>query len=309
MRIAVVGVGGVGGYFGGQLARAGEDVALIARGAHLAAIQAQGLRVESIAGDFTAHPMIATDDPAEVGPVDAVLVAVKSWQLAAAAAALRPLLGPETAVVPLLNGVEAPEQLAVALGRTHILGGLCRISAAIVAPGVIRHTAVEPTVILGELDNQPSVRATALHVAFTRAGVTAVIADDIQRAMWEKFLLITTWGIGAVTRVPIGAWRSIPETRALAEAAMREVVAVALAHGVALSEDLVAQTLAVFDSLPAETTASMQRDIMAGRPSELEAQNGAVVRLARAVRVPAPTHRFLYASLLPQERQARRGLG
>jgi 2-dehydropantoate 2-reductase len=163
-------------------------------------------------------------------------------------------------------------------------------------------------VIFGELDNQPSVRVTALHAAFTRAGVVGEITDDIQRAMWQKFLLITTWRIGAVSRVPIGAWRSIPETRALAEAAMREVVAVAQAHGVALSAELVAQTLAVFDALTAETTASMQRDLMAGRPAELEAQNGAVVRLARAVGVPVPTHAFLYASLLPQEIQARQSL-
>jgi 2-dehydropantoate 2-reductase len=174
---------------------------------------------------------------------------------------------------------------------------------------VIRHTAVTPTIIFGELDNQPSVRATAFLAACTRAGVATSIADDIQRAMWEKFLLITTWGIGAVTRVPIGVWRSLPETRALAEAAMREVVAVAQAHGVALSEAIIARNLALFDTLPAETIGSMQRDILAGHPSELETQNGAVVRLARAVGVPVPTHVFLYASLLPQERLARQGLG
>jgi 2-dehydropantoate 2-reductase len=299
----------VGGYFGGQLAHAGADVALIARGAHLAAIRAQGLRVESILGDFTAYPRIATDDPAEVGPVEIVLLAVKSWQLAAAVAMLRPLLGPMTGVVPLLNGVDAPAQVAAALGPAHSLGGLCLISAHLVGPGVIRHTAVTPTIIFGELDNQPSERATAFHAACTRAEVATTIADDIQRAMWEKFLLITTWGIGAVTRAPIGVWRSLPETRAMAEAAMREVVAVAHAHGVALSEAIIPRNLALFDTLPAATIGSMQRDILAGHPSELETQNGAVVRLARAVGVPVPTHAFLYASLLPQERLARQGLG
>jgi 2-dehydropantoate 2-reductase len=305
MRLAVVGVGGVGGYFGGRLAQAGEEVALIARGAHLRAIQEHGLRVESIAGDFVAQPAVATDDPAAVGPVEFVLVAVKSWQLAEAAEAIRPLLGPDTGVVPLLNGVEAPEQLAAALGPGHVLGGLCRIGAQIAAPGLIRHTAITPSVIFGELDDRASPRAEALQAAFARAGVDAPIARDIRRAMWEKFLLITTWGIGALTRAPIGEWRSLPETRAMAEAAMREVVAVAQAHGVALPEAIVARTLGFLDQLPPEGTSSMQRDIMEGRPSELEAQNGAVVRLGRAAGVPVPTHTFIYASLLPQERQAR----
>lgn len=305
MRIAVVGVGGVGGYFGGRLAMAGEEVALIARGEHLSAIRAHGLRVESIGGDFTAHPAVATDDSSSVGPVDAVLVAVKTWQVTEAAATMRPLLGPGTAVVPLLNGVDAPEQLAAALGSEHVLGGLCRISAQIAGPGLIRHTAIPPSVAFGELDNRASPRAAALLAAFKGAGVKAAIADDIRRAMWEKFLLITTWGIGALTRAPVGVWRSLPETRALAEAAMREVIAVAAAHGVTLAEALVAQNLAIFDGLPPDGASSMQRDIMVGRPSELEAQNGAVVRLGRAAGVPTPAHSFIYAALLPQEQIAR----
>jgi 2-dehydropantoate 2-reductase len=305
MRIAVMGVGGVGGYFGGRLALAGEQVALIARGDHLRAIQQHGLRVESVAGDFTAHPALATDDPTTVGPVDIVLVAVKTWQVDAAAALIGPLLGPGTGVVPLLNGVEAPAQLAAALGPAHVLGGLCRISAQIAGPGLIRHTAIVPSVVFGELDDRPSQRAEALRAAFTRAGVDVTIADDVRRALWEKFLLITTWGIGAVTRSPVGVWRSLPETRAMAEAAMHEVVAVAQAHGVALTEEVVGQMLGFFDKLPAQGASSMQRDIMEGRPSELEAQNGAVVRLGRAAGVPVPTHTLIYASLLPQEQQAR----
>lgn len=307
MRIAVVGAGGVGGYFGGKLALAGEDVALIARGAHLVAIRERGLRVESAGGDFTVRPAAATDSPAEVGPVDMVLVGVKTWQVAEVARTLGPLLGPETGVVPLLNGVEAPAELAAALGPGPVLGGLCRISAQVVAPGVIRHTAIAPSVAFGELDNRRSARAEALLAAFTRAGVSAAIADDIRLAMWEKFLLITTWGIGALTRTPVGAWRSVPETRAMAEAAMREVVAVAQASGVRLPAEAVGRNLGFLDMVPPEGVTSMQRDIMEGRPSELEAQNGAVVRLGRAAGVPTPTHALIYASLLPQELRARGG--
>ena len=306
MRVAVVGVGGVGGYFGGRLAQAGVDLTFIARGAHLHALREGGLRVESIKGDFTLQPVQASADPTEVGPVDMVLVGVKGWQVADAAAAMAPLLGPETGVVPLLNGVEAPAQLAALLGEQHVLGGLCRISAFIAGPGHIRHSGIEPYVAFGELNNRPSQRAEALRDAFVVAGVSATIPADIRLAMWEKFLLIACWsGVGAVTRVPVGVWRSLPATRSMADQAMREVLAVAQAHGVALSEENVRRSWGFFDSAQPGVMASMQRDIAEGRPSELESQNGALVRLAEAVGVDVPLHRFIYASLLPQERQAR----
>lgn len=306
MRIAVIGVGGVGGYFGGRLARAGHDVSFIARGEHLRAIRERGLRVESTAGDFLIQPAQASDDPAEVGAVDAVIVSVKSWQLAEAARAARPLLGPDTAVLPLLNGVEAADTLAAELGAAHTLGGLCRIMAFIAGPGHIRHTGIEPSLALGELDNRRSPRAERLLAAFREAGVRADIPADIQVAVWEKFMLIVTWsGIGAVTRAPIGAWRALPGTRAMAEALLDEVVAVANARGVPLPVSRIAQTMGFLDGVPAGGTASMQRDVMEGRPSELEAQNGAVVRLGAAAGVDTPVNAFIYHSLLPQERAAR----
>lgn len=306
MRIAVVGVGGVGGYFGGRLAQAGNEVYFIARGEHLRAIRDQGLRVESSAGDFTIHPASATDNPVEVGQVDAVIVGVKSWQLAEAARQIRPLLGPETAVLPLLNGVEAADTITAEIGPGHALGGLCRISAFIAGPGHIRHTGLEPSLALGELDNRRSPRVEALLAAFQAAGVRADIPADIHVALWEKFMLITAWsGIGAITRAPVGVWRSLPGTRAMAESALREVVAVANAHGVALPVAQVARTLGFLDGVPAAATASMQRDIMDGRPSELEAQNGAVVRLGQEAGVDTPVHSFIYHSLLPQELAAR----
>lgn len=307
MRIAVVGTGGVGGYFGGRLAQAGHEVHFIARGAHLDAIQRHGLQVESVNGDFVVQPANATADPNTVGAVDAVIVAVKTWQLPDAARSARPLVGPKTVVLPLLNGVEASEQLADVLGKDHVLGGLCRLSVELAGPGRIRHLAFDPTIVLGELDNQRTSRVKELTTALTQAGVKAQVAADIHVALWEKFIFIATWsGIGAVTRVPVGVWRSQPGTRAMAEACLKEAVDVARARGVQLTDDRVAATLGIYDAAPPQAMASMQKDVMSGRPSELEAQNGAIVRLGAAAGVRTPTHAFIYHCLLPQENAARR---
>jgi 2-dehydropantoate 2-reductase len=306
VRIAVVGVGGVGGYFGGRLAQAGADVIFIARGDNLAALREQGLRIESIIGDAFVAPVQATDDPAQAGPVDMVLVATKTWQLDEAIDLMRPLIGPETGVVPLLNGVEASDRLAAALGESHALNGICYIFVARVAPGVVRHSGIHPLIIFGERDNRRTARVEALRDWLERAGVRVTIPPDIDAEVWRKFVFgATTSGLGAVTRAPMGLLRELPETRPLFIQGMREIVAVAQACGVALGEEAVTAALAQLDALPYETTASMQRDIMAGRPSELEAQNGAVARLGAAAGVPTPLHTFIYATLLPQERMAR----
>ena len=307
MHIAVFGAGAVGGYFGGRLAQAGEEVTFIARGDHLRAMQREGLRVASIAGDFTVKPARATDDAASVGVVDAVLVAVKAWQVPAAAHAMHPLVGPDTVVVPLENGVEAPSQLAAVLGQEHVLGGLCRILSTLVGPGHIRHSGISPTIAFGELDGRRSQRAETLREAFRDAeGVSAVIPPDIRAAMWEKFLFIAALsGVGAVTRAPVGVVRSLPGTRQMLEQAMEEILVVARARGVNLAEEAVVETIGFVDGLPAQGTASMQRDVMVGRPSELESQSGAVVRLGSAAGVETPLHAFIYHSLLPQEMKAR----
>jgi 2-dehydropantoate 2-reductase len=307
VRIAVVGAGAVGGYFGGRLAEAGEDVTFIARGAHLEAIRERGLEVRSTEGDFTILPVFATDDPGEVGSVDAALVAVKAWQLPEAAGRMRPMVEDRTAVVPLLNGIEAPGVLREALGPGPVLGGLCRILAHRSAPGRIEHTGFPPTIEFGELDGSRSDRGVALAEAFGRArGVQATLSDDIQRAMWIKLVFIAAMGaVGAATRAPIGLTRALPETRELLVRAFEEVRSVAAGRGVDLPEDLVARLLDVVDALPEGEVTSMQRDILAGRPSELEAQVGAVVRLGREAGVATPVHETLYWALLPQERRAR----
>ncbi|OGN95761.1 MAG: 2-dehydropantoate 2-reductase, partial [Chloroflexi bacterium RBG_13_50_21] len=272
MHIVIFGAGGVGGYFGGRLAQAGETVTFIARGEHLQAMLTTGLKVESINGGFIVPSVNATDDPTTVGAVDAVLVCVKTWQIPKAAKAIVPLLGPDTFVVPLENGVEAPSQLAEILGREHILGGLCRIASRLASPGHIQHTAIDPSIAFGELDNRPSSRTQNLLETFTNAGVQAEIPPDINVAVWQKFLFISAVsGIGAVTRVPMGMFRSQLGTRQMLEDALKECFSVAIAQGVHLPADNVANTLVYIDTLPPGTMASMQRDIMDGRPSELEA--------------------------------------
>ena len=306
MRVAVVGAGGVGGYFGGRLAQGGIDTTFIARGATLEALRTRGLRVESIKGDFALPRVNATDDPASAGPVDAVLLAVKAWQIPEAAASIKSMLNAQTAVIPLENGMEGPSQIATVLGREHALGGLCGIVSFVVAPGHIRHIGADPFVMFGELDNRRSARVERLREAFERAGVRAEVPQDIHRSMWSKFLFIAPMsGVGAVTRVAIGEWRSMPETRELVTRAIREVLAVAAARGITLDDDAVQRTLQRYDGLPPESTSSLQRDVMEGKPSELEAQLGAVVRMGREIGVVTPVCEMLYDLLLPQERRAR----
>jgi len=275
-------------------------------------MRASGLRVDSILGDFTLQPVLATDNPARVGQVDAVLVCVKAWQVPEAAAAMLPMIGPETAVVYLGNGMDAPAQLAAVLGGEHILGGLCRISARLVAPGHIRHTGIQPYVALGELSTRPSgtgeasQRVQALCDLLASAEVQVAQPPDILAAMWEKFAFIcATSSVGAVTRAPFGVLRSLPECRELLEQAVREVAAVGRRRSILLADDLVPRILSLIDSLPPETMASMQRDILEGRPSELGAQTGAVVRMGLESGTLTPLHETLYASLLPQELAAR----
>jgi 2-dehydropantoate 2-reductase len=307
LTFAVFGTGAVGGYFGGRLAEAGEDVRFIARGGHLAAIRERGLRVSSVDGDFAIHPARVADDPAAIGPVDVVLVGVKAWQVSEAALALRPLLGERTFVVPLQNGIEAPDQLASVLGAGRVLGGLCRILASLDGPGHIRHTGVTPYIAFGELDGSKSDRVERLRRALGRTrGVTVDVPPDIGIAMWSKFLFIAAWsGVGALTREPIGVIRSRPQSRELLRQALEEIYAVAVRSHIALPADSVEKTLAFVDGLPADGTASMQRDVMQGRPSELEAHVGAVVRLGERLGVAVPVHRMIYEALLPLERKAR----
>jgi 2-dehydropantoate 2-reductase len=293
VRIAIFGAGGVGAYFGARLAEVGNEVSIVARGAQLDAIRAHGLRVDSVFGDMLVRPKVASASAADIGPVDAVLLGVKTWQVADVAAGLKPLLGRDTFVVPLQNGVETPDLLATSLGPEHVVGGLCGGFCFIVAPGHVKHIGGITFIKFGELDGEKSERVERLRAEFAAAKVDVEVPDDIRVALWEKLMLVVPFGgVGAVSRAPI-------------EAGIGEIAAVALAQGVRLSPDAVQRTLAMLDRTTPTGTSSLQRDIAAGKRSELDAWTGAVVRLGTKAGVPTPMHSFLYASLLPLERRAR----
>ena len=297
MRIAVLGTGGVGGYFGGRLAAAGHDVTFLARGAHLDAIRANGLVVTSVLGDFTVQPAQATDDIASIGPVDVVLLAVKTWQLPPVLAALPTLIGPDTAVVTTQNGVEAPDQVAAAVGRGTVLPGIAKIFVHIDGPGRITHAGGPGSLAVDEWSatpGPPSERVVRLREAIIDSGATSPVPEDIWAELWSKMLFVVPFGsLGAALDATIGELRTEPSSRLLLEAAMREVEALARARGIRLPDSVVAGTMAYVDDQPADGTTTLQRDLLEDRPSELDAWTGAVVRLAAASGVAVPLHRLL----------------
>ncbi len=298
MRIVVFGTGGVGGFFGGRLAHAGEDVTFIARGEHLSAIKTSGLKVDSTLGDFVVFPAKATDDVSEVGEVDLVIVGVKAWQVPEAARMMKPLAGAGTTVLPLQNGVDAVPQLVHELGPEKVIGGLCRIVSFVVEPGHIKHAGFTPSIVIGEIDNRTTDRINVIEQVFKQAGLEVTIAADIQAALWTKFLFIASFsGVGALANAPAGVLRSNPKWRAQIIKAMEEIYALAHARGIKLPSNAIETSMAAVDALPEDGTSSMQRDIAAGRPSELESQNGAVVRLARESGIEVPTHTVIYEAL------------
>jgi 2-dehydropantoate 2-reductase len=309
MRFAVFGAGAVGGYFGARLAHSQNEVVFIARGEHLQVMRTRGLLIESIKGDLQLPSVKVTDNPETVGEADVVLVAVKTWQLHEAAQKMKPLCGSRTLVLPLLNGVEAPDQLGNAVGFKHVLAGLAKIIAYKAGPGHIRHIGAEPHIAFGKLDNRASQRCRDLLRAFEEAGISAEIPPDIYSALWSKFLIVAAWGgVGAVTRAPVGVIRKLPQTRNMLIQAMEEIAEVAQARSIHLPQTIVTKTLSFIDALPSNNTTSLQRDLAEGRPSELDAWNGAVVRLARQVVVATPLNEFIYGSLLPLELRSRKEL-
>ncbi|MGB1239404.1 MAG: ketopantoate reductase family protein [Pseudomonadales bacterium] len=310
MKIAVFGTGGVGAYFGGRLAQAGCEVHFIARGAHLEAIKRDGLIVESIAGDFTLQPALATDNPAEIGPVDLVLVCVKGWQLGAVIESIAPLLHSQTAVLPLLNGVGAVAQLSEHLTRERVLNGLCGIFAKITGPGKVHHLGAAPWLQFGEQDNQESARCRELLAVFERAeGFKASIPSDIGVAAWMKYIFITsTSAVGSITRATFGEVLAQPRTRAVLVSLITEACAVAKAHQIPLAEDAGEKVMQRIEASESGSDTSMQRDMMAGYPSELHSQLGALVEMAEAAGIATPTASTLYACLTPLEHKARNAL-
>ncbi len=298
MRIAVMAAGGVGGYFGARLAAAGEEVHFLARGAHLAALREHGLILESANGNLKLQPVDATDDARAIGPVDTVLFAVKLWDTEAAGEAAKPLIGRDTAVVTLQNGVDSSARLAAILGAAHVMGGAAYIATTIAAPGVIRQTGTMARIVFGELDGKKTARGEALLAACRKAGIDAVLSDNIVRDIWAKFALLASFsGVTGVTRKPMGAIRGEPATRELLLGAIREVVSLATAKGVDLGADFMARQSAAIAAMPAEMKASMLVDLERGNRLELEWLSGAVARLGQEAGVPTPIHHFIVAAL------------
>jgi 2-dehydropantoate 2-reductase len=304
--IAVIGAGGVGGLLAAMLARAGHDVRMLARGAALTAIRERGIRTRGPDGDHAVRVARVSDDPAALGAVDLVLITIKTWQLAELGPRLVPLIGGDTLVVPMQNGVEASELLGDALGDAHVIGGVCRMIGWTEQPGEIRWIGATPSLTIGARSPDQRAGVEACAATLRTGGIEIIVSDAIERARWQKFLFIAPYSaVGAVERAPLGVFRRGSESRARLVAAMHEVAALAAARGVELPPDTVDVTLQRIDALPDDATASMHRDIVDGRPSELHELIGAVVRLGRDARVATPISAELFAQLEPLERRAR----
>jgi 2-dehydropantoate 2-reductase len=300
MRIAVIGAGGVGGGFGAALAKAGAHVTFIARGAHLAAMKSDGLKVQSARGDTHLVPTRATDDPADIGKVDVVLFCVKLWDVESAGQHIRPLIGPDTAVIPLQNGIDAAERLLPILGPQAVMGGVAQISASIVRPGLIQQVGTFMRMIFGELDGRRSSRGEDFLALCLRAGFEATLSEQILTDLWMKFILLASnASMMAATRQPIGKLRDDPDLHPIFVAAYREVVDVGRAKGVALPTDAVERIVELTSHMPAAMKASMALDLDRGNRLELPWLGGKVVELGRQLGIPTPTHSMMAALLKP----------
>jgi 2-dehydropantoate 2-reductase len=305
MRITVVGAGALGQLLGGLLAHAGHEVAFVARGEARETISARGITVVTPGETLVTSPLAASADPAALGPSDLVILAVKSWQVEETSSALEPLLRPGSFALTVQNGVEAPDQVAKALGEEAVVGGVCHVLAERTAIASVRYKGPPPELAIGAWTGSAGPLAPLAN-ALSSAGIPTTVSEDVRAALWAKLLFVEPFGsIGAATRSSADVFRALPETRSMLEQAMREVHAVATGLGVRLPADVLPRSLTRLDGLPVGATASMHRDLVEGRPSELNEQTGAIVRMGRQAGVPHPVHEVLLATLLPQERRNR----
>lgn len=300
MRVAVIGTGGVGGYFGGRLAQAGHDVAFVARGRHLAALRERGLVLESGLGNAVIRNATFTDDVAAIAPCDVVMLCVKLWDVEAAAPMVASLVAKGGVVIPFQNGVDAPAVLQRALGVPRVLGGVAYIAATIRDMGMIAHTGTMARLVVGAFAGGNAQVAAAFRDACAAAGVSVELADDIQRALWEKFCFLAAMsGCTALARQPIGVIRADPDLRAAFEAAMREAWTLGRARSVALADDYVERQMTFTDGLPAAMRSSMLNDLVAGNRLEAPWLSGAVARMAVESGTAAPVSATFYAAMKP----------
>lgn len=306
MNIVIYGTGGVGGYFGARLAQAGNNVTFIARGKHLEAIQKNGLQLKSHKGDYLIKPANATSTITNIKNIDLILICVKTWQLPEVAEKIKPVLKENTMVISLLNGVENQDVLCSIVDKRHVLAGLCLVVSKVEDYGIINHLSYEPTIVFGELNNEKTARALWLEKVFSEANITNKLAHNIQIEIWNKFLYITTVSaIGALTRATIGEMIASEEIKKIMYKTAEEIVTIAKAKGIDLPDDCIEKQFQIINNQPFNTTSSLQRDMMSGKPSELEAQNGTIVKFGKVLGIPTPTNSFIYNCLLPQENKAR----
>jgi len=309
MKIAIIGTGGVGGYFGGKLTKAGYDVIFFARGEHLKAIQQYGLTIKSIQGDFKIDSVNATDKIDAIGLVDFVILSVKAWQVKDIAKDLIAIIKRDTIVLPLQNGVLAAEELKENIKQENIIGGLCRIISKIDSPGVINHLGIDPTIVFGELNNSKTERINLVKSIFDKAEINSRISDDIISDLWKKFIGICVSGLLAVTKTTYGELMELKETRQLMIELLEEIYKLSQKIGIQIESDFIIKTVAFIDSFPFESTSSLTRDVWEGKPSEIEYQNGTVVKLGKKFGIETPVNEFIYNCILPMENKARKIFG
>ena len=306
MKILIMGTGGVGGYYGGLLAQQGHEVIFVARGAHLNAIQKEGLKVKSIHGDFSILPAKAAQNPGAFGVAELILFCVKTYDIEAAAQAIRPAIGRQSVVMSLQNGIDAPERIGKIVGIERVIGGVTWLSSAVEAPGVIRQISQFRRIIFGEMEGGSSERIESIYQAFNHTGITVEVSEDIQKVLWDKLVFIAAVSsVGSLTGLPMGDYRSIPEQRSMLANIMKEVESVARAYGVRLDQGVVQKWMDFIDRSAPNIKTSMQLDIEAGHRTELDSIVGVVSRKGRELRIPTPMIDFAYASLLPIELKAR----
>jgi 2-dehydropantoate 2-reductase len=305
MKIAIIGTGGVGGYFGGLLVRAGNEVTFVARGEHLKAIQQNGLIVKSIHGDFRVDSVKATDRIKSVGPVDLAIIAVKAWQVNEIAQELPDILNHDSVVMPLENGILAADEIKEQLREDLVIGGLCRIISKIESPGVINHFGINPAIVFGELNQANTERIRKIKVVFDEAGINSKISADITADLWKKFIAICVSGLLAVTKTTYGELRELKETRELMIELLNEIYSLSQKVGIHIDPGYVDKAVSQIDTFPYDSTSSLTRDVWEGKPSEIEYQNGTVVKLAKEFGVDVPVNRFVYSCILPMELKIR----
>lgn len=305
MKIAIIGTGGVGGYFGAKLAKAGLDVTFLARGEHLKAIQNKGLKVKSILGDFEVKNLKATDKITDIEHPDLVIVGVKAWQIKDIRDDINKIIHANSLILPLQNGILAAEELSEKIDKKNILGGLCRIISKIESPGVINHFGVAPTIVFGEIDGSGTERLAKIEKMFEKAGIEAKISDDINAELWRKFISICVSGLLAVTKTTYGELRELKETRQMMINLFAEIYLLSQIMDVKIESNFIEKTASAIDALPYDSTSSLTRDVWEGKPSEIDYQNGTVVQLGKKHGVDTPINNFIYNCILPGELKAR----